>query len=162
MTQKHKEREITLRQEQTRSQWRKAKTTPTTRALKTKQNKNSFCVTGGSCHKYNFCRDKTFVFGGHKYACREKHVCFFHDKSFILTKTFCHDKQFCRDKSFVAASVLLSRQKTFFVPTNTCLLRQKMILVAASASDMYTWRKSQHSNCSNSVRRKRRRRANGI
>ena len=56
-------------------------------------------------------------------------------KSFVATKVclsrqnFCHDKQeFCRHKGFVAASILLSRQRTCFVAT-------KMILVVAPASD---------------------------
>ena len=32
-------------------------------------------ITGGSCHKYNFCRDKMYVFVSTKCACRDKTVC---------------------------------------------------------------------------------------
>ena len=71
-----------------------------------------------------------------KYACRNKHVF-----AFVETKIF------CRDKSFLSVSILLSRQRTCFVATNTCLSQQtrvyrnntfvatKMILTAAPVSD---------------------------
>ena len=50
----------------------------------------------GSCYKYNFCHDKSFV--------AIKHV-------------------FCYEKSMLATTNLLSRQN-IFVSTNRCLLRQ--------------------------------------
>ena len=64
--------------------------------------------------------------------CRNKHV-------FVATKhIFCHDKntivainvlsrqtRVCRDKSFVATIILLSRQKTCFVMTNTFVASAK-------------------------------------
>ena len=78
MTQKHKERERDYTETRTDSLTvEKGENNTDNSRLKNKTKKNSFCVTGGSCHKYNFCRDKTFVFGGHKYACRDKHVFFF-------------------------------------------------------------------------------------
>ena len=79
---------------------------------------------------------------------RQRCVC--HDKTQLLSRKthVCHNKyllqqKFCRDK----VSTLLSWQKTCFVATNMCLLRQthvccdktfvatKIILVAAPASD---------------------------
>ena len=91
-------------------------------------------LIGGSCHKYHFCRDKTF--------CRDKKG---KKKKFVATN-ICHDKRFVTTKNiFVATSILLSRQKTCYVATNTCLWRQtfcrqkfrrdKIILVAAPAND---------------------------
>ena len=61
----------------------------------------------------------------------------------------CHKYHFCRDKSFVATSIVLSRQTTCFVATNTCLsLATKIILVAARANDRHRrpnteWQSSQ-------------------
>ena len=86
-------------------------------------------ITGGSCHKYHFCRDKTTR------VCHDKHI-------FVKTNT-CLSRQnytclsqayFCQDKHlfvatklhvFVATSILLSR-KTHFCRDKTRLLsRQK-------------------------------------
>ena len=73
-------------------------------------------MVGGSCHKYHFCRDKSFNF------CRDKHV-------FVSTKYFCRNKSFVmtnkhnfvclskshvsRDKMFVASNRILSQQAYF-------------------------------------------------
>ena len=64
-------------------------------------------VIGGSCHKYNFCRGKRFVVTDTSRFVRfvDKH-----DKTFVTTNII---------KGFVAASILLSRQKT-------CLSRQNI------------------------------------
>ena len=103
----------------------------------------------------------TIIIGGSCYK-RDKHVCLlrqnvFHDRhdicrdkdNFVATKTrlLLRQKYACRDKqSFLSASILLSRQQTCFVATNT-LLRQtrvcrnktfvatKMILAAAPVND---------------------------
>ena len=55
----------------------------------------------GSCHKYHFCHDKSFV-----------------------TTNICHDKCVCHNKSFVPTSILLLQQKMCYVETNTCLSQQ--------------------------------------
>ena len=57
--------------------------------------------------------NKTHILSRQKYACRDKSFVFVatnicSDKRFVATKIF------CRNKSFVAASIILSRQKTFF------------------------------------------------
>ena len=84
-------------------------------------------ITGGSCHKYEFCRDKSFDV----FCC---------DKSMLVAKKlclsqqayFCHDKKtklvlsrlkFCCGKNMFVATKVLWRQKTCFVVTNTCLKR---------------------------------------
>ena len=87
-----------------------------------------FAIIGGSCYKYNFCRDKGFVF------CRDESI-------FVATKIYLsRQKYVCRDKTFVTTSILLSdkhvntkrllsrqkyacREKSFVV-TNTCLSRE--------------------------------------
>ena len=116
-------------------------------------------IIGGSCHKYNFCCDTTFVETNTYFVvtkvclsrqrfCRAKltfvttkdvfvaikHL-FCHDKSMLVaTNIFCCDKQNC---VATKASILLSRQKTCFVAT-------KMILVAASANDKREGRQRRH------------------
>ena len=62
-------------------------------------------IIGGSCPKYNFCRDKSFVAA---------------DKTYLLSR----QKYACRDKTFVPTKLCLSRQQTYFVARNTCLSRQ--------------------------------------
>ena len=109
-----------------------------------------FPIIGGSCHKYNCCRDKhnfvaTKVLSQQAYFCLDKRrVCL--DKiRFVTTNVFSRQAYFCRvkirvffcrnktfvatnisgDKGFVATSIRLSRQKTCFSSTNMCLSRQK-------------------------------------
>ena len=95
-------------------------------------------ITGGSCHKNHFCRDKNTSFVATKVLSRLTFCC---DKAFVAINIilsrqayFCRDKHvfvvtdICRDKSFVAASLLVSRQTCVFVST-------KLILVAAPAND---------------------------
>ena len=76
----------------------------------------------GSCHKYNFCHDKTRLLLRQKYACR--------NKTFVTTNTFVVTN-ICCDKRSVSTKVL-SRQAYFcydkrhcFVTKNTCLSQQK-------------------------------------
>ena len=69
-------------------------------------------ITGRSCHKYHFCRDKSFC-----HFCCGKHVCC--DKTRLLSqqKYACCDKRtfvttkdmFCRD-SFIMTKLCLSQQ----------------------------------------------------
>ena len=96
-------------------------------------------IIGGSCHKYNFCRDKRRVLSQPKYdACRDYKTFVATDKhNFVATKYFCHDQTFvatniCRDTKhvfvvtiFVVTSILLLWQKMCFGATKTCLSRQK-------------------------------------
>ena len=68
-------------------------------------------ITGGSCHKYHSCCNKSFV-----------------------TTNTCLSQQnivFCHDKTFVTTKLCLSRQNIF--------VATKMILVAAPASDTPWW-----------------------
>ena len=130
VTKAEREREIKLRQEQTRSQWRKAKTTPTTRALKTKQKKLLYHwrdlpqVSFLSRQNGLLCLVAISVLVATKVLSRQTRFLLFLRQKFYPNKNIC-SRQFCHDKSFVAASLLLSRQKTCFVATNTCLSRQK-------------------------------------
>ena len=56
-----------------------------------------FILIGGSCHKYRFCRDKSFIATN-----TTKHV-FCRDKTFVVTKDL-----FCRDKHvFVTTKIKL-------------------------------------------------------
>ena len=83
-------------------------------------------IIGGSCHKYYFCHDKNQK--------QKKLKC-------LSRQTYFSQTRVCRDKSTLVASKLLleqcllrqtfcrdkhclSRLKTCFVATNTCLLRQ--------------------------------------
>ena len=68
----------------------------------------AWSITGGSCHKYNFCRDKNTSSVATK-------VC-------LLRQNFCHDKIVCR--------TLLLQQKTCFVATKVSLLWQKYVMGA--------------------------------
>ena len=89
-----------------------------------KQSYQSTIIIGGSCHKYNFCRDKTFVATNtcikHVFVAT-KHVCY-HDKRVRLSRhnNFCCDKiifvatkYFCRDKYVFVATKVLLRQEYF-------------------------------------------------
>ena len=60
--------------------------------------------------KHVFCRDKSMLAATKLRLSRQ--LCLFF--TFVATNISC-------DKSFVATSILLSRQKTCFVATNTCL-----------------------------------------
>ena len=61
-------------------------------------------VNDGSCHKYNFCRDK-HVFVATKDACYKNYVC--HD-NFMFVATKLSSRQI-----FVATNIILSRQTYF-------------------------------------------------
>ena len=53
-------------------------------------------VIGGSCHKYHFCRHKSFV----RVLCLSR----------LKTRLLSRQKYSCRDKTFVATNTILSRQ----------------------------------------------------
>ena len=74
-----------------------------------------FDLFSGSCHKYNFCRDKTCLLLRQKYACRDKRFVTTklglswqkyasHDKSMLVVTTV------CGNKSFVMTNIYLSQQ----------------------------------------------------
>ena len=74
-------------------------------------------IIGGSCHKYQFCRDKRFVV----------------TKLCLSRQTLCRDKHMlyqnaCRDKQVFVATEIFCRDKHNFVAT-------KMILVAMIKND---------------------------
>ena len=74
------------------------------------------CIIGGNCHKYHFCRDKSFV-----------------DKSMlVMTKVLSQIFSVCRDITFV--TTYICRDKHNF-GRRTCFVATKMILVAAPSSD---------------------------
>ena len=104
-------------------------------------------ITGGSCRKYNFCRDKTRqnIFGATKHlpVCHEKRKKNPRQACFQTFKTLSRQKCARRNKSFVVTKLCLSRQNIFVVTKvqNIChnkdvFVATKMILGAAPASDV--------------------------
>ena len=100
---------------------------------------SSLPITGESCRKYHFCRDKSFVatklrlsrqtyFLSRQTFCRDNHtfVCCDKSKSVCkITKNYVCRYKYLPRQIFVATTILLSRQ-------NVC--RKKSILVAAPAN----------------------------
>ena len=70
-------------------------------------------ITGGSCHKYHFCRTC---------LCLSTNSC--RDRSFSATKIFCRDKQ-----------ILILLRQAYFCCEKIRVCRDKIVLVAASAKD---------------------------
>ena len=75
-------------------------------------------ISGGSCHKYHFCRD----------TCLSRQ-----NTSFVATKVCLSRQNFCRNKHIFVATKLLSRQKychdkLTFVTTNTSFVATKVCL----------------------------------
>ena len=122
-------------------------------------------VTGGSCHKYHFCRDKTHLLSQQKYVC-----C---DETIVATKIFCCDKHnfvttilllqqayfccgrrhvllhqtcFCSDKSaccFVVTKLCLLPQ--IFVATHVCHNKHNFVATSIFLSQQNdTWSSSCH------------------
>ena len=96
------------------------------------------CITGGSCHKYHFCRDKT------KSLSRQKRVCCDKYKTRLLLRKFaCRATKLCLSRQtrqiYVATNMSLSRQnKHTFVATNIC--RDKTFcFVATNTQKRYLW-----------------------
>ena len=99
-------------------------------------------ITGVSCHKYHYSRDKSMVFATKLYFCRsktfvmtnisrDKHAC--HDKTFVATNTCLLRQKFCHDKhTFVATKDVFCLDKRMFAATNyKTFVPTKIILVAA-------------------------------
>ena len=105
------------------------------------QSTGSRCIIGGSCHKYNFCRDKSFVttkrvFAPQKYACRDKimfvaeNIC--REQGFVATKIFCRDKH----NIFVATKAVFCRDKlVLFSTLSLCLSLSVSLCVSCLSSD---------------------------
>ena len=102
-------------------------------------------ITGGSCHKYHFCRDKQVFIATNRCLSRQ-------NMSFVATKVCLSGQNFCRDKHIFVATNVLPLQAYFcpdkhvFVATKhvfcrdkSMLVATKMILVAARASDSLQW-----------------------
>ena len=106
-------------------------------------------ILGGSCHKYHFCRGKTFastkvclsrqnfrldksMFVTTKLSPRQKYVC--HDKTFASSKVCLSRQNFLLDKGMFVTTKLSPRQKYVchdktFASTKVCLSRQNFRLV---------------------------------
>ena len=118
---------------------------------------SSSSIIGGSCHKYHFCRDNSFVAtntSGQKTCFVATKLCFRDIIMFVATNVcrdmFCHHKNilswrtyffsrqnFCHDKhTFVATKHAFCRDKSF--------VATKLILVTAPANDtpQYCWKRS--------------------
>ena len=72
-------------------------------------------IIGGSCHRHNFCCDKTRLLSRQKHACCDKRI-------FVATKEI-----------FITANIILSwqkfsRDKLTFVATNMCFVVTKVCL----------------------------------
>ena len=91
-------------------------------------------IIGGSCHKYHFCRDKSFV-AINTCLWRHTRICLDKTRSFVCY-FFPRQKYACRNEiMFVAAKYIFSRQKlcrgkhTFvatkdmFVQTHVCRVK---------------------------------------
>ena len=121
-------------------------------------------IIGGSCHKYNFCRDKTRLLSRQKYACRDNitggncynnhffarqtRVC--RDKITFVTKYFCRDKTvfwsnqriiggichkyICRNKRMFVATKVFCHDKITFQVS-----RQKLYRSRWYKSMLVTW-----------------------
>ena len=90
-------------------------------------------IIGGSCHKYHFCHNKsfvltnTFVVTKHVFCCNKSMlVVLSWQKLCLLWQNYvCRDKHVFIMRIFVVVtSILLSQQKTCFVVTNMCLPQQ--------------------------------------
>ena len=84
-----------------------------------------FVVTNISRDQHNFVA--TNVLSGQAYFCHDKHVSVATKHVFFFFKLM---QIFVATNNFVATSIHLSRQKTCFVLTNTCLSRQTRVLLS--------------------------------
>ena len=73
-------------------------------------------IIGGSCHRYHFCCDKSFVVKKLCSSWQNILVMFCHDKTFVTTN-ICHVKHNCVATRLVATSILLLQQTFVFVIT---------------------------------------------
>ena len=86
------------------------------------------CIFGGCCHKYHFCRDKSFVSTN---TCLTRQ-----NTSFVATKVCLPRQNVCRVKILFVATKdrYLSRQKTCFVATNKRVCRDTIMFVATNVA----------------------------
>ena len=89
-----------------------------------------YTIFGGSCHKYNFCHDESFVvtntFVMTHLSVTTKHI-FCRDKSMLVgTKLLSRETYFCHDRTFVMTNIILSWQNatSLLLLWQTCLLSQ--------------------------------------
>ena len=104
-----------------------------------------WAIIGWSCHKYHFCRDKTWllsrqntnIFLSQQNVCRDRYLsptnitntCLSRqNKSFVGTKVCLSRQKFCRDKHIWVAT------KGVFVATNTCVCVCVCVCVLVFAS----------------------------
>ena len=126
-------------------------------------------IIGGSCHKYLFCRNKSFVmtsFVATKVCLLWQNVC--HDKiRFVATKYFfatkvfvttniCHEQTkvllrqtyFCRDKRYVLSWQThichdkSKLHKIMFVMTNICRVKHVFVMTKVLSRQAYLWQLS--------------------
>jgi len=113
-------------------------------------------ITGGSCPKYHFCRDKQgFTLTKHifcrdesmsqqKYVCRKKGFCYkftfvmclWQNVSIVMTKVLSRQTRVCRNKNISSQQVL--SWQAYFCRDKRCVLffvATKMVLVAAPTND---------------------------
>ena len=68
-------------------------------------------ITGGSCHKYLFGRNKSFLLSQQKYTC--------HDKTLVMTNIILSWPKFCcNNLTFVATKLIFCRDRNMLVTTN--------------------------------------------
>ena len=104
------------------------------------------CIIGRSCHKYNFCCDKTHLLSWQKYACCDKHI---FDVTEVLswqilsrqllswqTNLLLWWKYAHRDNTFCATKMCLSQQKSIVATTFCC---DKHNFVMTSCHDNHTF-----------------------
>ena len=88
-------------------------------------NSGSFVIIGGSCHKYHFCRDKSFVVIKDVF-CSSKHVFVAPKVSVLWRQNYvCRAKNMFDKHTFVATKDVFCRNKHVFVATNMCFSRQR-------------------------------------
>ena len=102
-------------------------------------------IIGGSCHKYHFCCNKSFVMTLCLSWLKKKSTNICHNKhNLVMTKGlwwqayFCHDKHvfvmtnhaFCCDKSMLVATKVLSRQNIFGTTKQACFCCDKRCVLS--------------------------------
>ena len=104
-------------------------------------------ITGGSCHRYHFYRDKS----------KFRHLCY--KRVFVATKhVFCRDKSMLvtkllsRQKDFVATNIILSPQnfchdKYTFVATKDVFCRDTHVFVATKVCFSHIFVATKHVFC---------------
>ena len=91
------------------------------------QRSSVFIIIGGSCHKYNVCRDKSFVATNKHVLVATNHV-FCRDKSMLAaTKLLSHHNYICHDKICLSRQIF-SREHVFVATSiQNCVCRDKYL-----------------------------------